>query len=117
VRIAWQQRADQGPEYFDTGVEILSGFDYWGISFEDPALAPVPAATPLEAAPLTVPELLGQLKESVAAGAGERSMEMLWCGLVEHLEAKQLITREELVTALRSIAEHSPPETGESRSS
>jgi len=109
VRVAWQQKSTESAEFFDTGVEILSGFDYWGISFEEPAPGTAKADAPEETVPLTVPELLGKLKESASAEAGGASMEMLWCALVEQMEAKQLFTREELIASLRSVAQLAAP--------
>jgi hypothetical protein len=36
-------------------------------------------------------------------------MEALWCGLIEQLEARQVIRRDELIEAVRSIAALSKP--------
>lgn len=106
IRIAWQRKCSESAEFFDTGVELLSGFDYWGDSFADPH-ASVRDAVPGSAgvAPLTTLELLGELKEELSGDAGARSMELLWCGLVEQLEVNKVFTRDELIAAIRSIAQ------------
>ena len=112
IRIAWQIKPDESAEFLDTGVEILSGFDYWGISFAEPESAPPtalnPATSPKGTAALAIHELLADVREKTAGEAGTRNLEILWCGLIEHLERRQLITRDDLTTAIRSIAESSP---------
>ena len=108
IRIAWQKKSDESAGFFDTGVEILSGFDYWEISFAEPAPTLAHAVQPAGIAPLTAQELLGEMKEKFSGEAGTGSMEILWCGLIEQLEANKVFTRDELIATVRSIAASRP---------
>ena len=102
VRVAWQEAAAGAPGFVDTGVEVVSGPDYWGISFAEPEPVPVEAAAP--PTPLTAQELLDELNGKAARDGALGVLETIWCGLVEQLEARKVITREELITAVRSVA-------------
>jgi hypothetical protein len=117
VRIAWQQKSESHPGYLDSGVELLSGFDYWGISFEEPAppaarVAPADAkaATGTQAArgpaakQLTASELLAELSADSAADPDARVLEAIWCGLIDQLEGQRLLSRADLVASIRAIA-------------
>ena len=101
VRIAWQEKSTTHQGLFDAGVEVLSGFDFWGVSFAEEAM---PAKT--EEAPAPVPSLRDILDELVKQSEddpGTRIMETVWCGLVDHLEARDLIKREDLVQSIRAV--------------
>ncbi|HWP83593.1 MAG TPA: hypothetical protein VNN17_00245 [Terriglobia bacterium] len=104
-RVAWQKQTSGHPGFLDTGLEILSEFDYWGKSFDEskPEYSDSPGAA--EAA--TAQELIAELKRNADGPDGGRSLELLWCALVEHLEAKKVLSRDELIRAVRSIAEQS----------
>ena len=111
VRIAWQQKAPAPPGFLDTGLEILSGFDYWGDSFTESAVSPAPLL-PLGSnglAPLTVEALLNHLKEQSGSASGLQPLETIWCGLIEQLEARKVLSREDLIAAVRSIAPRGAP--------
>ncbi|MBI4479082.1 MAG: hypothetical protein HY651_03570 [Acidobacteria bacterium] len=104
VRIAWQ-KSDTTAGVFDTGVEILSGFDYWGISFAEPA--PAVSSCGAASTPLTTEELLGELKQTASGDSGSRILETIWSGLIEQLEARKVISRDDLISSVRSIAQPS----------
>ena len=108
IRIAWQERLGDSAEFFDTGLELLSGFDYWGISFADPAPGEVTQEAPSTSDPLTAHALLEEFRNAARIGAGELPLEVLWCGLIEQLEAKQLLERNDLVAAIRGLAQGAP---------
>ena len=109
IRVAWQQKLDTPPGFFDTGVELLSGFDYWGIPFSEPAAAPANSAGSGGAEPRSAPELLEGLIKQAAGDGHSQVLEAAWCGLIEQLEASKVLTREELVSTIRSIASPSLP--------
>jgi hypothetical protein len=108
VRVVWQSKAADSSGYMDTGVEILSGFDYWGASFEEaePAAsaAPETAAGSAEASALAIQDVLTEL---AGRGPNERNLETLWSVLIENLESRKVITREDLIAAIRNIAKFS----------
>jgi hypothetical protein len=110
VRIVWQRKSDASAGYVDTGVEILSGFDYWGISFSEPETAASLESDSITsstgARELAVHEVLTELTDN---NSGQRNLEALWCGLIEHLESRQVIHRDDLVAAIRNIAKLSNP--------
>ena len=106
IRIAWQ-KSDTTTGFFDTGVEILSGFDYWGMSFAEPAPAPAVPSCGAASTPLTTEELLGELKQTPSGDSGARLLETIWSGLIEQLEARSVISRDELICSVRSIAQSS----------
>jgi len=110
-RVAWQQKGSE-PNSIDTGVELLSTFDFWGAIFSESSVHPVPAA-PVESAvesgppPISPAELLDELRKAAQSSSSEqktRVLEALWCALIEQLEERQVFTREELLTAIRSVA-------------
>jgi hypothetical protein len=113
VRVAWQRPAQAQAGYLDSGVELLNGFDYWGVSFVDPPPTEVaaemkdaaqkePAVGSVVAQANTAQELL----EALAAESGDRPrvLEAAWCALVEQLEARQSLSRADLIAAIRSLA-------------
>jgi hypothetical protein len=100
VRVAWQEKSGAHHGLFDTGVELLSGFDFWGVSFTDPATGQASGAA--EAAP-SFRDILDELVKQSADDPGTRIMETVWCGVVDHLEARELIQRDELVQLIRAV--------------
>ena len=103
IRVAWQRRADADPNFLDTGVELLSGFDFWGIVFADPALQPAPFSGPAKKA-VRPQELLEEMKKLLPSDNPQSQiLESIWCGLIEQLEARRVIAREDLVSALRGL--------------
>ena len=52
VRIAWQAKAASNPKYLDTGVEFLSAFDFWGMTFSEPEAEPALRVAPRAATPV-----------------------------------------------------------------
>ncbi len=103
IRVAWQRRADADPNFLDTGVELLSGFDFWGIAFADPAVQSAPSAGPAKKVERPQ-ELLEELQKLLASGNHQAQvLESIWCGLIEQLEARRVIAREDLVSAIRSL--------------
>lgn len=105
IRIAWQQKDSSHSGYLDTGVELLSGFDYWGISFAEPEAAPANGSG--SNMPATAQQLLEELKSAASGDAGSAMLEALWCGLIEQLEARKVLSREELVSSIRGIVQYS----------
>ena len=124
IRVAWQEKVEAHPGYLDAGVELLNGFDYWRVSFAD--IAPVESSTPaaagvageapqpvpvsaeaLPAQPLTAQELI----ENLAAESADRPqvLEALWCGLVDQLEARNALSRTDLIAAIRTLASNGRP--------
>ena len=105
VRVAWQRPAGSHAGYLDSGVELLNGFDYWGVTFVDPPPAEDSAEeSSLSAASL---QILGaqELMEALATEAGSRpeTLESVWCALIELLETREIISRADLVEAIRSL--------------
>jgi hypothetical protein len=104
IRVAWQRRAQEDPNFLDTGVELLSGFDFWGITFTDPATHPARSSEPGKRA-VSPRELLEELQKLLpSANHRAQVLESIWCGLIEQLEARRVITREDMVVALRGLA-------------
>ena len=93
-------------------MELLSGFDFWGIAFTDPAAQPAPSSGPAKKA-ARPQELLEELQKLLPSGGQQEQMlESIWCGLIEQLEARRVIAREDLVSALRSLVSEAPKNTG-----
>jgi hypothetical protein len=105
VRVVWQSKTTDSSGYMDTGVEILSGFDYWGAAFAevDPAEAAAPesGAGSAERSALAIQDVLTELADR---GPNERNLETLWSVLIENLEGRKVITRDDLIAAIRNIA-------------
>ena len=126
-RVAWQRKSTE-PNSVDTGVELLSTFDFWGAIFSDSSLQPAaPSATSADGAdagpvsartltadvveraspPISPAELLDELRRAAQWSSGDqktRVLEAVWCALIDQLEERQVFTREELLTAIRSVA-------------
>lgn len=104
VRIAWQAKAASNPQFLDTGVEFLSAFDFWGMEISDPAAAaPAPADRP----PVSPQELLEELDKISPSPDGNqraRTLEAAWCGLIDQLEERKVLSRDELLASLRTIS-------------
>jgi hypothetical protein len=121
VRVAWQHPASGAVGFLDSGVELLTGFDYWGVSFIDPSPLPEPepqtesAETAHGAAATAPPQSSAgaaqELIEALVSEGAERPqvLEAVWCALVEQLEARQSLTRADLVAAIRSLAKPARP--------
>src|SRR5262249_20387834 len=84
VRIAWQQKSTTHHGLYDAGVELLSGFEFWGVSFAEPEQAKAPTPPPVP----SLHEILEELVKQSEDDPGTRIMETVWCGLVDHLEAR-----------------------------
>ena len=103
VRVAWQAKAASNPKFLDTGVEFLSAFDFWGMEISDPAAASAPAERP----PVSPQELLEELDKTSQSPDGNqraRTLEAAWCGLIDQLEERKLLSRDELLASLRTIS-------------
>ena len=111
-RVLWQSKPSPEHEFLETGIELerASG-NFWGIPFSDPMPEPPPAEIAIEDAAVAPGELLEELQElsQLQSQNGERILEAVWCGLVEHLEERKVLTRTELVASLRKIAQQSLP--------
>ena len=110
VRIAWQTRAAD-PKYLDTGIEFLSAFDFWGVSFSKPKAQPAQPASP-EAPPPVSPQALleefeksSPLSEDSRNSQRARTLEAAWCGLIDQLEERNVFSRDELLASLRTIGQ------------
>src|SRR5262249_22323627 len=103
VRIAWQEKSATHHGFYEAGVELLSGFDYWAVSFVNPP-AVSDSAQPQTANALTLHELLYELVKNSSEQA-PKILESVWCGLVEELESRKIVHRDELVSSIRAIAE------------
>ena len=98
IRVAWQQKSATHHGQLDTGVELLSGFEFWGVSFSEQ----VPEQSADPAGP-SFRDILDELVKQSGDDPGTRVMETVWCGLIDHLEARELIKREELVQSIRAV--------------
>jgi len=107
VRVAWQLHAEQGAEFLETGLEVLSGFDYWDICFADPVSDSAAVTASNGSDPSGLLALLEELKHTTGGDAASRRLEVLWCVLIEQLEANKVLKRDDLLAAIRSVA-HRP---------
>ncbi len=115
-RVAWQRKP--GPDgRMETGLEIYSNANFWGLDLAGSEVEPEPA----EALPPTPPSgvKLGTLPASareqpvtiralVEALGSNRSASLpidLWCLLVDNLEAKGVFSRAELIAMLKKIGQ------------
>jgi hypothetical protein len=114
-RVAWQAKVPSNPNFLDTGVELLAGFDFWGVAFSEPTAAPAPAAAaapaaapaPIEKPPISPQEVLDELERTSQATADQRArtLEAAWCNLIEQLEERKVFSRAELLASLRNIGQ------------
>lgn len=108
IRVAWQARAASNPRFLDTGVEFLAAFDFWGMSSSEPTgepAKPTPATAPVESPRLTPQGLLEKLEKTSQPSGDHRSrtLEAVWCNLIEQLEERKVFSRDELLASLRNI--------------
>lgn len=110
VRVAWQTKAASDPKFLDTGVEFLSAFDFWGMTFSEPAAPPAPGAALPDKGdrpPVTPQELLEELDKTSQSPDGAHrahALEAAWCGLIDQLEERKVFSRDELLASLRTIS-------------
>ena len=106
-RVAWQAKAASDQRFMDTGVELLAGFDFWEITFTTSQPGPDPVEIQIETKDLSPQELLEELRKWSALSEEQRNhaLEAAWCGLIEQLESRKVLTRSDLVASLRSIAQ------------
>jgi len=102
-RIVWQRAA--GPDgRMETGIEIYSNTNFWGLDLSGSEVEPVPEPATAPAPTVSDTGPASALLESVKAQAGAASLPLeLWAALVDSLEAKGVLTREELIAMLRKI--------------
>lgn len=100
-QVAWQSKAGE-KDYLDSGLEFTSNFDFWTEEFPDAGTNAAAAAEKM-----TPHELLREALKiaDTPSQESEQFWEGVWCGLVEQLEERKVITRAELVTHLRRIGE------------
>jgi hypothetical protein len=90
-RIVWQK--PPGPDgRMETGVEIFSNTNFWGLDLSGSELESEVAATPAPAAP------------APSAPMPPADSPELWAILVDELEAKGVVTRAELIERLQRLA-------------
>jgi hypothetical protein len=107
IRVVWQRPSEDKGGLLDSGVELLSGFDYWGISFADPADVTTDDGKKVASGEREAPSVPAQeLIEALAAEVADRPqvLEAVWCALVEQLEARKALNRADLVDAIHSLA-------------
>jgi hypothetical protein len=102
-RIVWQRPAGTDGR-METGIEIFSNTNFWGLDLAGSELEPEPV--PPEPPPASAPARSDSaaLVEAVKGQAGAATLPMdLWCAVVDALEARGVFTREELIAMLRRI--------------
>jgi hypothetical protein len=105
-RVAWQ-RSPGAEGRMETGLEIYSNSNFWGLDLEGSELEPDPpppkpaAATPKAAAPPSVAAMVDALESKNSATL---SID-LWCALVDNLEAKGVFSRAELIAMLKKLGQ------------
>lgn len=114
-RVAWQAKVPSNPKCLDTGVELLAGFDFWGVPFSEPTAAPAPVAAtapvaapaPIEKPTINPQEILAELERTSQASGDQRvrTLEAAWCNLIEQLEERKVFGRAELLASLRNIGQ------------
>jgi hypothetical protein len=106
-RIVWQAKPPEAPGFLEAGVEILVGFNFWERTFSNPDAEPVAAEIAVEPGLVSPEELLQELRKSPSFQGQEASrvLEAAWCGVVEQLEERKILTREELAAAIRKIGQ------------
>ena len=102
-RVSWQVKPTPEADYFETGVEIMANFDFWGRSFSSGDLESLEAPILIENAGLPPEELLQALRN--ASGGNGELLEAVWCGLVEQMEERKVFTRAELVASIRKVSQ------------
>jgi len=106
VRVVRQVKPEASAEFLESGLEILADFNFWNRAFANPDAEPDPVEIAIEDASIPAEEMLQRLKKSGAfqALSNEKVLETVWSGLVDQLEERNLLTRKELVEAIRKIA-------------
>ena len=113
-RIAWQTPSTLQPGYHEMGIEFEDLSDFWEASFEDakpvetaasPQGTRESSSTTTDAPDLSNAEVLELLRSVPATREGYEITDALWCGLVEQLEERRVITRSELIASLRRVAQ------------
>ena len=105
-QVAWQTNSAARPGYLDTGVELLPNLEYWDRPFS-PAPEPPPTEIVMEDAAVSAEELVRELAPESSPQQDRHSeplLEVLWCGLVDQLAERTVITPAELAASLRKIA-------------
>ena len=127
-RIVWQTPSSTKPGYHETGIEFEESTDFWGTNFEEMRIqnsmdtAARPAAgtavektidQPVEQAAESAAaasrdgasssEVLEQLRTIPSSSDGREITDAIWCGLIEHLEERRVISRTELIASLRKV--------------
>jgi hypothetical protein len=115
-RIAWQAPSTEKPGFHEIGIEFEDLSDFWGGTFPgsdpaQPAMAnpsinsQLASAEPLAAAAsrLSSSDILQQLRTIPASKEGREITDAIWCGLIEQLEERRVISRNELISSLRKV--------------
>lgn len=115
-RIAWQAPSKARPGFHEMGIEFEEMSDFWGASFAASDKSS-PAAS-AEAEGPSVPKtnssasgneetargaILDQLRAVPPGPDGREITDAIWCGLVEQLEERRVISRGELIASLRKV--------------
>jgi hypothetical protein len=118
VRIVWQAKSDAASEFMESGVEILADYDFWGKAFSEGDLQAEQAAIVIENSSITPEELLQAFAKHSAFQAEQsgRLLESLWCGLVQQLEERGVIGRQDLVKSIRKVHEQLAQPSRETKS-
>ncbi len=102
-RVAWQR--PPGPEgRMETGLEIYSQTNFWGLDLEGSEIEPAPIAPPPPRVSKENVETIGELVETMKASASPTLSIDLWCVLVDTLETKGVFSRTELIAMLKKLA-------------
>jgi hypothetical protein len=104
-RIAWQAKTSPEGPYLESGIEILASFNFWGRAFSDPDHEPTTTEISIEDTALSPEEFLQELGKAAAfdTEVNGRFLVTAWCGLVEQLEERKVVTRSELAASIRTI--------------
>ena len=105
-QVAWQAKSPARPGYLNTGIELLPNLHYWDRAFS-PAPEPSPTEIAIDAEAVSAEELVRALAPESSPQQdwhSEPLLEVLWCGLVDQLAERKVITRAELAASLRKIA-------------
>ncbi len=114
-RIAWQ-RPPCPDGRMETGLEIYSNGNFWGLDLEGSEVDPEPAPVPVAPAGPKMPAALrpasgaespsATMRAITEAISKNRSVSLpidLWCMLVDNLESKGVFSRAELIAMLKKI--------------
>ena len=103
-RVAWQRPPGKEGR-METGLEIYSNTNFWGLDLSGSEIAPEPVEAPPPAAlEAPAPPSAAALLEALDTKANPAQLPVeLWCALVDSLEAKGVFTRQELIGMLRQL--------------